>query len=1245
MKKLLSVSLLAFALSGAAEAGTLFDFHNDASLYTLLDNQAGPVVVTDGGLVATFTASDGIMNRTTSGFGLNSTIPSDDTDAFDVGEWIDITFDSPIILTNIRVSSWSTANGDEATLYVDGTNSATLTTSGDHAQNINVASGQVLRVASTAGTVGNGWSLYSITVQDAASIPSNSPPILDSIGDKNVLEQGALSFTIAASDPVDDDPIALSATNLPTGATFSTNGLFSWSNAVPIGAYGVTFYATDKDGSDSETITITVTERPKLLISEIADPAGTGGGDFRFVELYNSGTNSINLSADNWHLSQQANGSSWDDIPLTGTVASASAWVIAYNTTNFQNAYGFVPDQQSSGIDGTGNDAWLLYYNGTHTNGLLIDIYGELDTNGADTDWDYEDSRAVRKGSVLQPNTTWTSSDWVIVEGATTNDMQPGIRGNLPQFENLTDRAVLLERALSFNVIATDPIDGDAVTITATNLPTGATFDGTTFAWSNAVPTGIYPVTFTATDKDGSDDETVAITVLKNPLLLISEIADPDNDGGDAFRFVELYNAGTNTIDLGADGWVLSKQVNGGTSWSNIELTGTIAPAATWVIANSAADFLATYGFTPDQESSSVSGNGDDAYFLYYVGDHTDGILIDVYGELDTNGTDADWDYEDSRAVRKNHILEPNTIWTASEWTIDSGATTNNMTPGEHGPRPQFDPPLEDLFVVPGDSLTLPVTAVNTVRTDVITLSATNLPAGATFPVTIGTDTVSSTLNWNNPTVGVYTVTFAAAGLAGIQTDPVTITVSSNAQIIGQFYGWDPDTIVKLNNGQFWENVGGVGANISPALSDPDVTITKDNNSYFMYVDGDSDDSRVVPIDVAESIVSNLFTGLKRDNIYQLEDGTTWEQAGSPTISSSADPVTTWRWMDDGLQRMLFFDQNGDVIGTCRVDPAADPANPPIISEIDGYFRGWKKDRVFMLQNGQFWQQMDLALSSEARSRPDVIITYQSGDWYMSVDGAAPPAQVQVRQLFGVTRTRVDGIFQGFGLRNIIPLTNGDWWRQTSLESTASTHSSPEILLWSDDGDDFFEIPDLGQTVEAEQLAVYLVSNIANLFTGLRRGNLYQLANGENWIQATSDIINTPADTPDVMLWAEVGRTNMLVRDTDDKTIGTCTVVDPEADADGDMMSNAAEIIAGTDLEDGESTFKVTETTRDGTGHYVLHWNAIEGRVYAIDWTPSLIESFQSLETDIFWPQNSWTDTVHGVQTKGFYRINVRLAD
>ena len=95
MKKLLAICLFTATLI-PVHAQYLFDFRDDVDLYSALTGQAGPISFTNNGLVATFSASDGTMNRTADGFGINASLPFDDTDAFDNGEWIDITFDMAI---------------------------------------------------------------------------------------------------------------------------------------------------------------------------------------------------------------------------------------------------------------------------------------------------------------------------------------------------------------------------------------------------------------------------------------------------------------------------------------------------------------------------------------------------------------------------------------------------------------------------------------------------------------------------------------------------------------------------------------------------------------------------------------------------------------------------------------------------------------------------------------------------------------------------------------------------------------------------------------------------------------------------------------------------------------------------------------------------------------------------------------------------------------------------------------------
>jgi len=94
----------------------------------------------------------------------------------------------------------------------------------------------------------------------------NRPPVLNPIGSKSVGEGSLLSFTVTASDP-EGDGLTLSASNVPTGASFSPSSqVFSWTpDYGDAGIYNVQFTATDNGTpaeSDMEIVPITVVEPP-----------------------------------------------------------------------------------------------------------------------------------------------------------------------------------------------------------------------------------------------------------------------------------------------------------------------------------------------------------------------------------------------------------------------------------------------------------------------------------------------------------------------------------------------------------------------------------------------------------------------------------------------------------------------------------------------------------------------------------------------------------------------------------------------------------------------------------------------------------------------------------------------------------------------------------------------------------------------------------------------------------------------
>jgi hypothetical protein len=95
-------------------------------------------------------------------------------------------------------------------------------------------------------------------------------------------------------------------------------------------------------------------------------------------------------------------------------------------------------------------------------------------------------------------------------------------------------------------------------------------------------------------------------------------------------------------------------------------------------------------------------------------------------------------------------------------------------------------------------------------------------------------------------------------------------------------------------------------------------------------------------------------------------------------------------------------------------------------------------------------------------------------------------------------------------------------------------------------------------------------------------------------------------------------------------------------DTDNDGFSNLQEYISGFNPTNAASFFSTTNFLAQTNG-FVVQWQAVSGRVYSINWTTNLLNSFQSLETNILWPQSSYTDTLHRFESEGFYRIRVDI--
>ncbi len=150
----------------------------------------------------------------------------------------------------------------------------------------------------------------------------------------------------------------------------------------------------------------------QIFISELADPDNNSKA--RFVELYNSSTEALDLNL--WTLRRYTNDNVEvsSTIDLSGTILEGeSTLLISPNAEEFELVYGFPPDisvSTNSPADSNGDDNLEL----VDPFGTVIDVFGIIGEDGSGTNHEFEDGRAIRNSEITQGNPSYTFSEWTI---------------------------------------------------------------------------------------------------------------------------------------------------------------------------------------------------------------------------------------------------------------------------------------------------------------------------------------------------------------------------------------------------------------------------------------------------------------------------------------------------------------------------------------------------------------------------------------------------------------------------------------------------------------------------------------------------------------------------------------------------------------------------------------------------------------------------------------------------------------
>lgn len=180
--------------------------------------------------------------------------------------------------------------------------------------------------------------------------------------------------------------------------------------------------------------------------------------------------------------------------------------------------------------------------------------------------------------------------------------------------------------------------------------------------------------------------------------LIISEVVDGDLSGGNP-KFVELTNTGSTNFTFSGGGIVVQSNADVDLT-VDVPLVGVTIPAGDSYVIQSTANggqaiFESTYGFAADLYTPVFFSNGDDRYILAdadLLGVATN--LVDIHGQIGTDGTGSNWEYLDSYAHRLPQYISGNGgVFDATEWfhagvaaldTLDAAQHAALTTPGTH---------------------------------------------------------------------------------------------------------------------------------------------------------------------------------------------------------------------------------------------------------------------------------------------------------------------------------------------------------------------------------------------------------------------------------------------------------------------------------------------------------------------------------------------------------------------------------
>lgn len=411
---------------------------------------------------------------------------------------------------------------------------------------------------------------------------------------------------------------------------------------------------------------------------------------------------------------------------------------------------------------------------------------------------------------------------------------------------------------------------------------------------------------------------TVEPIVLGPTDLLISGVFDGPLPGGQP-KGIELYVL--NDIDDLSVYGVGSANNGGGSDGDEYSLPAVAATAGDYLyVVDNGDDFETFFGFMPDfvdDSNSSMAINGDDAIELFLGGE-----VVDVFGDINVDGSGEAWEYLDGWAYRVNGTGPDGSTFVLSNWifsgiNVFDGETSNN-TAATPMPIGSYSPTGGAMLIANNDvaetDINTPV-AISILSNDLlpngfIDISTPTPPANGTILF----DAVNEAYIYtpNTDFCGEDSFVYEVCDVDGCQTATVTITVicpvDYTIYTIGEVDDVNEEGVAD-SLGVYCQLQGIVyGVNLTPAGLQFTL-IDGDNNGIGMY-NGDANFGYTVT--EGDEIIAlgqvDQFSGL-----LQLELDTAWMVSSGNTL---VDPTVVTALGEDTESQLVTIEN------VSLVDPA-----------------------------------------------------------------------------------------------------------------------------------------------------------------------------------------------------------------------------------------------------------------------------------------------------------------------------------